>query len=121
MVTCPRCQHSFHQYQHLQRYTPESLNALFRPKFHLVKLEGVVSTQIERMPGFWHLISFYLHRKGRNFSAGAVCPQCGFKLENPAAEDSHPDLLRSTRRTLHRFWPKSSTFNWWMALYRSVI
>jgi SAM-dependent methyltransferase len=117
-VTCPKCLHTFHQYLHLRQYTAEKLNALFRPKFLLERLEAIISTQVEWMPSLWHLISQYMHRKGRNFPTGLVCPQCGFSLKGTPASKSRQSTPRLIRRTLHAFWPKTSTFTWWMAFYR---
>lgn len=119
-VICPMCGCAFHPYHHLRRFTQESLEPLFGPKFHLDRFEGVISRKCEILPGILHLISLYNHREGRNYPSGIVCPQCGYLAEDMIPSGRQSSRASSIRQALHHIWPKRNTFTWWMAIYRKV-
>jgi SAM-dependent methyltransferase len=117
-VICPVCLCAFHPYYHVRRYGPTPFDTLFSPQSYLVRLEAVVPTKREALPGLWNFIRLYLHRQGKNFPNGVICPQCGYTLVKNAVSIKQVSQPHSMRPTLRHLWPKRTTFTWWMAFYR---
>ncbi len=117
LVTCPACHGTFHPYQHVRSFSEAALQHLFASRAHLLRLEGILPTQRRAFHAVWNLVRAYKHRRGRNFPAGSVCPQCGYTVElsthSPGSRGSQP-----SRQSWGRFWPQATTCTWWMALYR---
>jgi ubiquinone/menaquinone biosynthesis C-methylase UbiE len=117
-VVCPVCLYEFHPYHHVRQYWMDDFKSLFGIHWHLVRLEGVVPTKRESLPGLWNVIREFQHRKGRNFPRMAICPRCGYTSVGSTAADKHTQRAQSHRSTLKHLWPMQTTFTWWMALYR---
>jgi SAM-dependent methyltransferase len=120
-VICPACLHLFHPYHHLRSFIRSDFGNLLGSGYQLEILEAVIVKKVEAFPALWNMIRSYLHRKGRNFPGYTVCPQCGYRAdkEKIAAQKKKP--VHSIRSLVGRWWPKKSTFIWWMALYKRMV
>jgi SAM-dependent methyltransferase len=117
LVTCPVCRHKFHPYGHLRQFKVDDVKSLFSEQFELVQYEAVIPVRREVLPYIWNLFREYLHRKGRNFPRLVSCPQCGYSVENELPSEGKEVPGYTPRIGLSRWWPKRSTFRWWLALY----
>jgi SAM-dependent methyltransferase len=117
-VVCPVCLHSFHPYHHVRQFQLDNFKSLFGTHWRQVRLEGVVPTRREALPGLWNLIRVYQHRQGRNFPNMAICPRCGYTSAKHVSAVQQVSRAHSVRSTLSHLWPKHTTFTWWMAFYR---
>jgi SAM-dependent methyltransferase len=121
LVTCPACQNKFHPYGHLRQYQLKEVKSLFNEQFELVQYEGVILVKREALPGMWNKLRRYQHRQGRNFPRLVTCPQCGYSVDDIQHSNQQEKPDRTTRIGLNRWWPKHSTFRWWLALYRRKV
>ncbi|OGO27376.1 MAG: hypothetical protein A2136_01500 [Chloroflexi bacterium RBG_16_54_11] len=115
-LVCPACLFKFNPFHHVRSFSHRVLVDLFEVRARLIKLEPIVPIRREVLPALWNLVSRYHHRGGRNFTTGSICPRCGFtrKSATPSGDNLQ---INSRQRSLGRFWPKVTTFTWWMALY----
>jgi SAM-dependent methyltransferase len=117
-VICPVCLCAFHPYHHVRRYHPSAFETMFGHHYRLVRLKPVVPIRREALPVLWNLISLYLHRQGRDYPHGVICPQCGFTPVKNTVSAKQVSGKSSMWQSLSRLWPKRTTFTWWMAFYR---
>ncbi len=117
-VICPVCLYAFHPYHHVRRYQQSAFETMFGPHYRLVRLEPVVPTRREALPVLWNSIRLYLHRQGRNYPSGVICPRCGYTPVKNSVSAKQVSRIYSVRQSLGRLWPKYTTFTWWMAFYR---
>jgi 2-polyprenyl-3-methyl-5-hydroxy-6-metoxy-1,4-benzoquinol methylase len=117
-VTCPICLCSFHPYNHVRQYQRAVFATLFDGHFRLVKLEAIVSKKTEAWPDMWNLFRLYKHRHGKNFPHHTVCPQCGYSTGMSGNADKMASETQLSHISIRRWWPKVTTYKWWMALYR---
>jgi SAM-dependent methyltransferase len=118
MVICPQCLQPFHPYYHVRQYQRDVFPPLFGIHIRLVRLEGVVQTKRQALPGLWNIYRAHQHRQGRNFPRLVICPQCGYTAEKKTPSEQNPSQGRLKRSSISHLWPKRGTFTWWMALYR---
>ena len=118
-VICPECLCAFHPYHHLRRYQSSDFVTMIGSHYRLVRLNPVVPTRREAFPELWNLIGLYLHRQGRNYPDGVICPQCSYTPVKNTASTKQVSRIASVRQSLSKLWPKRTTFTWWMAFYRS--
>jgi SAM-dependent methyltransferase len=117
-VICPKCQSTFHPFNHLREFRRDDFQSLFGTAAHLVRLEGIVPIKRDALPGLRNIYRLYQHRKGRNFPRMAICPQCGYALGKNTITIQNISSSHRMRSILSHFWPKQKSFTWWMALYR---
>jgi SAM-dependent methyltransferase len=116
-VVCPACSQSFHVYSHLRKYDRADLVSLFSPHLSLARLEAIVPTERPAFANMWNLVRVFLHRQGRHFPPGAVCPHCGYSSSKSTTTGERESGKGKGQTSLGRLWPKWSTYRWWMALY----
>jgi SAM-dependent methyltransferase len=117
-VVCPVCGKKFHPYGHLRTYKIGDMGSVFSDQFDLVKCKPVIPTQREALSGIWNLLRSYQHRQGRNFPNLVTCPQCGYSAGKGQIIGEQGTADHPRRMKLSRWWPKRSTYRWWLALYR---
>jgi SAM-dependent methyltransferase len=120
IVICPECLYTFHPYHHIRQYQLGDFKTLFSLHFRLVRLEAVVPTRREALPGLWNLIRVYQHRQGRNFPNMAICPRCGYTSAKHVSAVQQVSRAYSVRSSFRHLWPKHTSFTWWMVLYRKA-
>lgn len=119
-ISCPYCGCLFHAYHHVRSFDYKDLCSLFDfdPNIKVEQILGICQADRKALPELWDFFRRRYHTGGANFPWYAACPQCGYQQPeiSPGNETSPPK--RGFLKRLPNFWPTTSHYLWWLAIYR---